>query len=191
MSLKDVDKHTPEVIIRSQFKFYDKDNSGCIDKSELQELLLDMGRPCKKEECDALAMLLDKDGSGSIAYKEFAEWAKSDTKFQKIDLAQHYNMKNAIAMFKKYDTNRSGYLTRDEYAAMMADMKVHYSAEQLEKAMKALDKNNDNKIEFEEFCMHVHTYPRRISSPHRMHICRSAGTSLPPPPPPSLLLPLY
>jgi hypothetical protein len=64
--------------------------------------------------------------------------------------ADHYQ--NTLQkVFKKYDTDESGTIEKDELAAMMADMGNPLTDEQVTTALKDLDANGDGVVDFEEF----------------------------------------
>ena len=70
---------------------YDKDNSGHIEKKELQKFLNDMIKPMesfapitskmKKDMCDDMFKRLDANGDGRISKQEFADAVKEGFQF--------------------------------------------------------------------------------------------------------------
>ena len=52
--MKATNKETDESLIRLAFRFFDKDNSGFISKSEFKTLMTTMGERLSEEECDEL-----------------------------------------------------------------------------------------------------------------------------------------
>lgn len=57
--------------MRSCFRSFDTDNSGSIDRKELQAVFAELGRTLSEEEVARLISLSDKDDSGTINYEEF------------------------------------------------------------------------------------------------------------------------
>lgn len=70
------DVNTPSIVIRSLFDKYDKDGSGRLNYSEINDLLQqDLG--FLKEQANVYSLLLDKDGDQSISFEEFLDWLRS------------------------------------------------------------------------------------------------------------------
>ncbi len=68
-------------VVADQFRAFDKDGSGTIDRAELGRLLKKLDRHHSKEEriwnndhLDWLMSALDRNGDGSIDYTEFVDW---------------------------------------------------------------------------------------------------------------------
>ena len=55
--------------------------------------------------------------------------------------------------FQKYDTDNSGFITKDELVQIVKDRTgVKVSEKHLEGMMKDCDDNDDDQIDYEEFC---------------------------------------
>ena len=54
-------------------------------------------------------------------------------------------------IFDKYDKDKSGSISADEFKHLVSDLGYHLSDNDLQEAIKKLDKNNDKKIHFDEF----------------------------------------
>ena len=57
--------------LTSAFKVFDVDGSGSITKAELHKIMTTLGEPLTDAEVDEMMKGADKDGSGTIEYKEF------------------------------------------------------------------------------------------------------------------------
>ena len=57
--------------LTSAFKVFDVDGSGSITKEELHKIMTTLGEPLTDAEVDEMMKGADKDGSGTIEYKEF------------------------------------------------------------------------------------------------------------------------
>eukprot|EP00952_Eustigmatos_sp_NYUAD-ZCMA_P011180 45532-Eustigmatos_ZCMA.PRE.1 len=53
------------------FKFIDLDKNNFIGAAEIRHILVCMGELVTDEEIDAMVTLVDGDGDGQVAYKEF------------------------------------------------------------------------------------------------------------------------
>jgi len=60
-----------EVQLREAFLVFDRDKSGSLDKSELQEVLCQMGEPLNQREIDFVLNKMDVDKDGKISVNEF------------------------------------------------------------------------------------------------------------------------
>jgi hypothetical protein len=56
------------------FKEFDTDDSGSIDRDELQAMMAKMGNPLSDEQVDVALKDLDQNGDGVVDFDEFAKW---------------------------------------------------------------------------------------------------------------------
>ena len=82
----------------------------------------------------------DVDGDGSIDYQEFLGATIHMSKLNK----EEYLLK----AFQHFDTDNSGFITRDELIEGLKGM----GSGDLEGILKEVDKDNDGRINYEEFC---------------------------------------
>lgn len=54
--------------------------------------------------------------------------------------------------FQKIDTNRNGYIDRQEFSALLSAANVKVTKGEYLEALEALDSSDDGKIDFKEFC---------------------------------------
>lgn len=59
--------------MRSIFRKFDADNSGSIDRAELQNVLSEMGSQVSEADVERIIQLADQDGSQSLNYEEFVK----------------------------------------------------------------------------------------------------------------------
>lgn len=57
--------------MRSCFRNFDENGDGKIDRNELDQVLLQMGKVLSSEEINRMMKSADKDGSGKLDYEEF------------------------------------------------------------------------------------------------------------------------
>ena len=62
---------------------------------------------------------------------------------------EEYVLRN---IFRTFDTDKSGYITLNELAGMLAHLQVYVEDNCLQAVMRELDANKSGTIEFEEFC---------------------------------------
>jgi calmodulin len=76
----DLDEEELELFRRTEvqklFDVVDTDGSGLIDRDEMVQLLISLGKPVPQEEIDKGFEKLDKDSSGHIDFDEFYAWYK-------------------------------------------------------------------------------------------------------------------
>lgn len=132
--------------IKATFKQVDTDNSGFIDKEELQAVLQKLGGKVTDEEVEACYSELDENADGKIDYNEFKAWyLRSETKIKK----------DVTALFKRFDHNGDGNISVSELEELVkacnGEGAEPPSSEDVDEARKMLDANNDGQISEEEF----------------------------------------
>merc|ERR1712025_1047101 len=125
-----------EAELREAFKLFDADGDGMISADELKTLISKVGG----EMADAAA----KDGNQGIDFGEFAQlWQ-----------ALHGDDEGKIREeFGKLDTDKSGYITKDEMVAVISS---EFQGDKMEEAKKAIDKldvDKDGKVSYPEFIL--------------------------------------
>ncbi len=78
------------------------------------------------------------------------------------DKQEEYVLRN---MFRTFDLDKSGYLTLNELAGLMAKLGVEYEQDLLVAVMRELDTNKTGVIEFEEFYQLPIIHPDQRGSP--------------------------
>lgn len=145
----------PEIVIKSIFSKYDKDGSGCLEKSEILAMLRDdMG--LDEKQAEVCFMLIDKDGSKSVSFPELAEWFRTPGKgFKVVDDQHRYAYVRRVAdYFKEYDRDGSGVIDRREFRALLASGNKDWNRctdEDISRALKAVDKDGSGTVSFSEF----------------------------------------
>ena len=60
--------------VKTAFDRFDKDGSGAIDKSELEQLSLELGHPLDDDQLELALKDLDLNKDGVVDLKEFSRW---------------------------------------------------------------------------------------------------------------------
>jgi len=134
----------PSKKIEAHFKRLDKDNSGGLDADELCLLLMDMGYAeiKAKQEAEAIIKSTDDNKSGFIEFNEFAAvWQR-----KLLSTNDSYIHK----VFSILDTDNNGEIDPMELADVL-DMTQEGDDVKIQEIIKEVDKNDDGKINFEEF----------------------------------------
>mmetsp|Transcript_4592 Transcript_4592/g.12777 ORF Transcript_4592/g.12777 Transcript_4592/m.12777 type:complete len:526 (+) Transcript_4592:190-1767(+) len=129
--------------LREVFKNIDKDSSGTITVEEMREAMKEQGNAAVEAEMMALIEGADLDGDGVIDYEEFLAATVQLNKLNKEE--------NLRAAFEHFDADNSGYITREELQSSLSKVEG-LSSEQVEVILQDVDKDNDGKIDYEEFC---------------------------------------
>ena len=79
--------------------------------------------------------------------------------------------------FKKFDSDGSNAISRDEFTDMMKDLGSELNEEQVSAAMEDLDVNHDGVIDFEEFTRWYFTGMKSYSAGRRTFLKMSAKSS--------------
>merc|ERR1712137_1070423 len=133
-----------ETELREAFKLFDADGDGMISADELKTLISKVGGEMADAEAKASIHAADKDGNQGIDFGEFAQlWQ-----------ALHGDDEGKIrAEFAKLDTDKSGYITKDEMVAVISS---EFQGDKMEEAKKAIDKldvDKDGKVSYPEFIL--------------------------------------
>merc|ERR1712179_424796 len=124
-----------ETELREAFKLFDADGDGMISADELKTLITKVGGEIA--EAKALIHAADKDGNEGIDFEEFAQlWTA-------LHGAEEGKMRDEFA---KLDTDKSGYITKDEMVTVISS---EFQGDKMEEAKKAIDKldvDKDGKV---------------------------------------------
>ena len=121
---------------------------------ELETLLRSMRIKLRQSESDIRKTLkiIDTNGDGTVDMGELngiIEQYDTDGIIYKA-LSQRSEIRKE---FEKYDRDRSGFITKDELVNVVKDRTgVEVSEKHLERMLKDCDDNDDNQINYEEFC---------------------------------------
>merc|ERR1712184_219644 len=133
-----------ETELREAFKLFDADGDGMISADELKTLITKVGGEMADAEAKALIHAADKDGNEGIDFEEFAQlWTT-------LHGAEEGKMRDEFA---KLDTDKSGYITKDEMVTVISS---EFQGDKMEEAKKAIDKldvDKDGKVSYPEFIL--------------------------------------
>ena len=130
--------------IRKDFRLMDKNKDGKISKAEFMSYSSTMTENLGIEpnELELIFHKIDTDKSGYIDYTEFLSASLNNSLISE--------RKNLELVFNFIDKNKSGYISPLEFRSIF---KGEYGAarQSIERMLKELDENNDNKLGKEEF----------------------------------------
>ena len=137
----------------AEFFGLDKDGNGEVSVEELEAVLRSMRIKLMLSETEIKQTMrkIDSNGDGVIQMSELNQvLEKYDTKGTVYKaLSQRSEIRKE---FKKYDTDQSGYITKGELLDVVNERTgANVTEKQLELMMKDNDKNDDGRINYEEF----------------------------------------
>jgi Ca2+-binding EF-hand superfamily protein len=94
---------------------------------------------------------IDTDKTDQLTFTEFYKWWSKQDKFQQLNNnIYYYNI--AFENFRKYDKDNNGSLSNSEFIDYFKGVSNQdVSKESIDALISLLDKNNDGKVDFNEF----------------------------------------
>lgn len=140
-------------IIQKEFAGLDIDGNGDISVKELEDILRSMRLKLKltDKQIERVLKQIDTNNDGSIDADELmVVLEKYDTEGV-VYKALH--LRSSIRQeFLKYDEDGNGFITKDEMVDIIKDRTgLTIPQKQIERLMKDSDKNDDGKVNYEEF----------------------------------------
>lgn len=127
---------------REAFQKFDKSNKGYIDAKELGEVLRALGQSPSDEEIKEMTLLVDKDRSGTIDFKEFLGLL--------VLLMQETDREDElIEAFKSLDDDGNGQLSTHEIRYAISKSKDGLTDEEIDEILKEADENGDGYIDYQ------------------------------------------
>ena len=142
MSMNDASKYLED--LKEAFRVIDKDNNGLINLKEFGTAMRAFGFELNDIELQDLMKEYDKDGNTSLDISEFIDLMKKKKEEQKED--QDY-----FETFQLLDINDDGYLSRKNLKLLFENIALDIDDEMLDGFFQYVDKDNDKKINLEEF----------------------------------------
>jgi calcium-dependent protein kinase len=129
-------------VLQDLFAQYDKDHNGCLEVSEVMEMLRDNGFDADAAEAEAHKMMedLDSNHDGSLNIVEFAQTAARTRVSVSKTMARR--------TFEHMDSDRDGKITPFEMKEAIGD---YIDDDYIEKIFRSVDTNSDGMLTFEEF----------------------------------------
>eukprot|EP00638_Chattonella_subsalsa_P000152 CAMPEP_0117736784 /NCGR_PEP_ID=MMETSP0947-20121206/2141_1 /TAXON_ID=44440 /ORGANISM="Chattonella subsalsa, Strain CCMP2191" /LENGTH=1011 /DNA_ID=CAMNT_0005552151 /DNA_START=179 /DNA_END=3214 /DNA_ORIENTATION=+ len=148
------------------FNEFSHDRSGDIPFEACVRGMMKVG--LTRKEAKALTTFLDKDGSGSITFREFEQFATKGMKkmcrrrrsYQILEskiqdeiasLAVRNGDEDFTAVFNRFDRSGKGYLTKLEFFDAMDELGFNLSVQELRTIADHLDEDGDGQIDYIEF----------------------------------------
>ncbi|KAL8610660.1 hypothetical protein ACOMHN_047229 [Nucella lapillus] len=127
------------------FSMFDKNGDGRIEKAELGPVLRALGRNPSQKEIDDMMAEADTDKSGYLSYEEYEQVIKKHmTPLDDVKLG----LRQAFLVFNR---DKSGYMNLMELQEVLCNIGEPLSVSEAAMVLKAVDVNNDGKVDVEEF----------------------------------------
>ncbi|CAF0764636.1 unnamed protein product [Rotaria sordida] len=130
--------------LRDAFDLFDRDKSGTISLSELEQVLIALNFKPTDSLVRKVMKEMDIDGNGSVEFDEFVKVMKNvyERKFTDDEMRR---------VFKCFDIDGSGYVTADELHEILKRLNRDISKNQIREVINEVDMDHDGKISYEEF----------------------------------------
>lgn len=126
------------------FRYFDKDNSGCITTKELGTLMKSLGENPTENEIQRIINTVDIDGNGVMDFKEFVNLMLTKN--------QHgMEVCEAKEAFKIFDRDDRGFILTSELRQAFATLEEDISESELDEILEDKCQSGNRKISFEEF----------------------------------------
>ena len=132
--------------MRDTFKAADKDGSGKLNLRELEKLVLAMSG-MKKEFAEMILKHADHDRDMMINYEELINMFAHDDPEDK-----------AKAMYRMYDTDKDGTISKRELAKLMSMGESQIGSGMMTLVWSMADEDGDGRLDYQEFCKLINKY---------------------------------
>ncbi|KAH9524713.1 hypothetical protein Btru_027604 [Bulinus truncatus] len=120
------------------FKAADRDHSGFLEKDELMKLL----KHANAQVSDSIVeKFFNFNEQQKISFENFVTGMKAMEEF----------LNKMTAFFNKFDSNKNGFLERNEFRKALEFAGRHYDDREFDNIFQRTDANKNGKISLEEF----------------------------------------
>jgi len=135
--------------VTAAFRRFDKNNSGGLNKNELERMMLSTGHSFADVEVDAIMKLGDRDGDGEIDLNEFIILMTPSAAETLSKIRSNITCIDDVkGLFKAIDIDGDGLLSKEE---MMVSPGCKFDKEQIEAIYELGDSNGDEVLDIGEF----------------------------------------
>ncbi|KAF9116397.1 hypothetical protein BGX27_002785 [Mortierella sp. AM989] len=142
------------VNIKQQFISLDKDGDGLISENEFIQALKNANRKPEEYDTQKFFTSADKNKDGKITFSEFLNACQKLGLAETLPVAGQPSKKSsheADAIFRNFDRDGDGTITAQELSETLQSQGEKPTDSDIQDMLNAADKNNDKKIDREEF----------------------------------------
>jgi len=129
---------------REAFRLFDIQDTGDITLAELKQVLNNLGIQASDDDISRRLAEVDVRNKGVINFDEFVKFVASDN----YTFTPAEEMRQ---MFKIFDPNQKGYVTRDELREVLRKLGLPFTDQQIDGMLDYADVEGDGKINYHEF----------------------------------------
>jgi len=129
---------------REAFRLFDIQDTGDITLAELKQVLNSLGIQASDDDISRRLAEVDVRNNGVINFDEFVKFVASDN----YTFTPAEEMRQ---MFKIFDPNQKGYVTRDELREVLRKLGLPFTDQQIDGMLDYADVEGDGKINYHEF----------------------------------------
>ena len=123
-----------------------RSTTGTIESHELRHVMGELGEQPNDEELEDMIRAVDLNGDGEIDFEEFISLMRL-----RMDERQRDPEEDLRDAFNMFDSDRSGFIDRDEVRALMKKLAQALTEEEIDAIMEEVDTDGDGEISFQEF----------------------------------------
>ncbi|UJR31290.1 hypothetical protein I4U23_018788 [Adineta vaga] len=130
--------------LRNTFDLFDRDKSGAISSSELEQVLIALNFDPTERLLRKIMKEMDIDRNGLVEFDEFVKVMRNvyERKFTDNEMRK---------AFQCFDADSSGYITINELREVLSRLNYNVSEQRLGEVLGEIDTDNDGKISYDEF----------------------------------------
>lgn len=137
--------------MRQVFRVIDSNGDGKISPEELGDILRRLGhnKSSASKEAEGMVSAVDRDGDGLIDIDEFMEAVV-------VRIGAAAGEEDLVAAFQVFDANKDGYISAWELRRVLRSLRQLdgcCSLRRCARMIRAVDRNGDGRVDFEEFRM--------------------------------------
>jgi len=147
--LSDVGLDREQVItLKKAFDAFDMEKKGAISIETTGTILRMMGYKSSPDGFKELIREIDEDGNGELDFEEFV-MLSANFLVEEDEEALKKELKDA---FRIYSKENPGYIRTESLREILHELDPNLTNEDLNGIISEIDKDNNGKVEFDEFC---------------------------------------
>jgi len=156
--------------VEKTFNLFDASGNGKLDLLEVRQFLQSSGMKMSNDEFENIVAVLDVDGDGEISKQEFLQWYTDNMVHNDLSSDER-----AKFLFDIFDTDKSGYITVNEFKHQIDAMNIGFSVQDVGELVGEMDEDGDGQIGLEEFeTLLERYYPKELGKMHHLALRHTA-----------------